>query len=204
MKRLGLVFALAAVVAWAGVALLAEPYEPQEGDVVFQSLGPNELSAVIESATRSPYSHCGVVLREGDRWVVIEAVGPVKKTPLAVWVEQGRGRKYAAYRLTDGFRAKLPEFRRELESFLGKPYDIRYQWSDDAIYCSELVYKAFERATGESLGRRQKLGELDWQPHEEFIRRIERGGLPLEREMITPVALSNAPQLSRVYSSWNE
>lgn len=64
---------------------------------------------------------------------------------------------------------------------------------DGRIYCSELIWKAFQRATGEELGRLQSLGELNWNPYAEIIRKIENGKLPLERRMITPRSLTEAP-----------
>jgi hypothetical protein len=41
-------------------------YSPMVGDVVFQSMPPTELSTAIETATNSPYSHCGVVAIKND------------------------------------------------------------------------------------------------------------------------------------------
>lgn len=89
----------------------------------------------------------------------------------------------------------MPEFKGYLHSYLGKPYDFDYNMSDDAIYCSELIYKAFLKTTGEKLGRLAKLKDLDWQPFQAFIKSMQADTVPLEREMITPVALSNASQL---------
>ncbi len=31
---------------------------------------------------------------------------------------------------------------------LGKPYDIYFEWDDRAIYCSEIVWKAYQHALG--------------------------------------------------------
>jgi hypothetical protein len=41
--------------------------------------------------------------------------------------------------LTDG--NDLDPSREVVSSYLGKPYDQRFSWSDDALYCSELVAK---------------------------------------------------------------
>ena len=45
----------------------------------------------------------------------------------------------------------------------------------------------------------ERLGDLNWQPHEAFIRSIE-GYVPKDREMITPQSLSAAPELMQVFS----
>lgn len=177
----------------------AAAYEPAEGDVAFQSLAHHPLIDAIEGATESPFSHCGILHRAGAGWVVVEAIGPVKETPLAEWIAQGRKKRYAVYRLNARYRAKIPAFIQAAQSYAGRPYDIHYDLDDEAIYCSELIYKAFKRSTGEELGKLQKLGELKWQAHAEVIREIEGGKLPLERVMITPRSVSEAAQLTKIF-----
>lgn len=174
-------------------------YEPQEGDILFQPLPGGELIDAIEGATHSPYSHCGVVLKRKGEWFVIQALGTVKYTSLYMWISQGRAGKFAVYRLKPGYVEAIPKFIEELKKFLGLPYDFHYEMGDDAIYCSELVYKAYKNATGTELGRLVKLGDLDWQPIADVIRKHE-GSIPLERVMITPKHLSEAYQLEKVYA----
>ena len=83
--------------------------------------------------------------------------------------------------------------------YADQPCDIHYDLDDQAIYCSELIYKAFERSMGEQLGKLQKLGELKWQAHAPVIREIEGRRLPLERVMITPRSVTKASQLTKVF-----
>lgn len=175
-------------------------YEPREGDIAFQSLAHNPLIDAIEGSTGSPFSHCGILHHAGAEWVVIQAIGPVKETPWAEWIAQARDRHYTVYRLKEAHRAKIPAFIAAAQSYEGRPYDIHYDMDDAAIYCSELIYKAFQRATGQELGRLQALGDLQWQPYAEVIKQIEGGKLPLERKMITPRSLSEAAQLEKVYT----
>lgn len=175
-------------------------YQPAEGDVVFQSLPHNPLIDAIEGATASPFSHCGILHRAGGGWVVIEAIGPVRETPLTAWIAQGRDRHYTAFRLDARYRGRIPAFIQAAQSYAGRPYDIHYDLDDAAIYCSELIYKAFQRATGERLGKLQKFGELEWQPHAAVIRQIEGGNVPVERLMITPRSLSEATQLTKIFA----
>ena len=131
--------------------------------------------------------------------MVVEANGSVKETKLDRWLAQGREGKFAAYRFDPKYADKIPQMIVAARSRLGKPYDLRYELDDRALYCSELVYKAFQEATGEPCGRLVKLGELNWQPYERVIRYLDGGGLPLEREMITPRDLAEAEQLKPVF-----
>jgi Permuted papain-like amidase enzyme, YaeF/YiiX, C92 family len=176
-------------------------YSPQEGDVVFQSLPHGDLVDAIEGITHSPYSHCGVVLRNHkNEWVVIESIFNVHETPLFLWILRDRSGDFTAYRLDAKYLPIIPEFKKDLLSYMGRPYDFNYDMKDDrAIYCSDLVYLAFYKASGEQMGTLEKLRNLDWKPYENFIRLEQGGGLPLDREMITPASLAGAPQLHEVY-----
>ena len=178
-------------------------YQPQEGDIVFQSLPHGDLVDAIEGITHSPYSHCGVVLRDQHGvWVVIEAIGNVHEVPLLSWTKRGRGGDFTAYRLDPKYAPLIPEFKKDLLTFRGRPYDYNYDLTDDhAAYCSSLAYLAFEKASGEKMGDLQKLRDLDWKPYAAFILTEQNGALPLDRVMITPAALARAPQLHEVYRS---
>lgn len=196
-------FALISVLA--GLLLLAGAcgrregsYAPIEGDVLFQSLPPNDLVNMIEGSTGSPYSHCGIVARRDSEWVVIEAIGSVIETPLEEWIDRGRDGAVFPYRLLPRYRASIPAFIAAARRYLGRPYDFHYAMDDAAIYCSELPYKALLEAIGERMGKTVRLGELQWRPYEVLIRRLESGGLPLEREIITPRDLALAAQLQGV------
>ncbi|MEI9896451.1 MAG: YiiX/YebB-like N1pC/P60 family cysteine hydrolase [Chthoniobacter sp.] len=203
------------VLIWAclyrNVPALAQlnSYEPQEGDVLFQSLPRGDLVVAIEGVTQSPWSHCGVVMQFDGKWMVVEAIGPVRRTPLALWIMRGRSGNFAAYRPTA--EAKLPapakfheSMSTALDTYMGRPYDIHYAPGDREIYCSELVFKAYRDAFNLELGKWEPLGQLNWKPHETFIRTIEGGALPLDRPMITPVGLTRSPLLSRVYPPQGE
>ena len=178
-------------------------YQPIEGDILFQSL-PNpagmDLVDAIEGSTASPYSHCGMVFQEEGKWMVIEAIGPVKITPLKDYVARGRDRRVWAYRLADAQRKHVPAALAAMKKDLGKPYDPRYRFDNEAIYCSELIWRGWKAATGKELGTAVTLGSLDWRPYQPVIEAIEGPGkLPLDREMITPRDLAKAKELTLVH-----
>ena len=182
-------------------AVAVTGYEPHAGDFVFQSLPHNPLIDAIEGSSGSPFSHCGIIKRSDGRWVVIEAIGPVKETALSSWIAQGRDKAFVACRLRDPLAKQVPAIIAAAERYEGRPYDIHYDMDDGKIYCSELLYKSVRDATGRKLGRIRKLGDLNWRPYEQVIRSIENGTLPLEREMITPRDFSEAPELQEVFRS---
>ncbi|RBP37670.1 permuted papain-like amidase YaeF/Yiix C92 family enzyme [Roseimicrobium gellanilyticum] len=174
-------------------------YQPQEGDILFQSLPHMPIVDAIEGCTKSPFSHCGIVHKNAQGiWVVIEAIGPVRETPLPLWTMQGREAKFWVRRLKSAHQKQIPAFVKAAKVYAGRPYDIHYKMDDEAIYCSELIYKAYRDATGKGLGVLMKLGDLDWKPWTAVIKEIEGGNVPLEREMITPKSLAEANELEVV------
>ena len=178
-------------------------YEPMEGDILFQSL-PNEpgldLVDAIEGATESPYSHCGMVTKDGDEWVVLEAIGPVKETPLQEYIQRGRDHKFWAYRFEEDKRKHIPVALKAMREDMGKAYDARYRFDSENIYCSELIFRGWKAATGEDLGKVMKLGDLKWERYKPVIEAIEgQGNLPLDREMITPRDMAKAKGLKQIY-----
>lgn len=200
--RLGLaLLALAAVVGW----FRPDRYwwytfsAKREGDILFQSLPHGDLVEAIEGITLSEWSHCGVLVRENDQWMVAEAIGEVRLTPLRQWVLRGRHAKVVSYRVDAAPADLAASLRIPLEPLLGRPYDFRYAPGDDEIYCSELVHLLYKRGAGLPLGSWEPLGSLNWKPHEAFIREMENGALPLDRPMVTPVGLTRDPKVRRVW-----
>lgn len=177
-------------------------YEPYVGDLIFQSLPSSDLVDAIEGATKSPYSHVGIVLKSEKGWMVREAIGDVHDTKLTEFLSRGRNFKFDVYRFKAKYQPLIPKIIAETANYLGRPYDIRYRMDDSAIYCSELIYKAAKDATGLKLGNLVKLGSLDWGPYQSLIISIEGGPVPKERVMITPRDLAKATQLELVYSAY--
>ena len=198
-----LLAALVAVFAW----LMALPlwgylrYSPREGDIIFQSVPHCEFVDLIEGVTESPYSHCGVVVNRNGKWCVNEAIVTVHDTPLLSWILRGRGGRFRVQRLKPEFQPHVPAFVQALGKYQGKPYDFDCKLDDSSIYCSELVYKAFRDASGIELGKLMSLGDLNWRPFEQALRKYNGGPLPLDRQMITPRHLAEAEQLEKVLSN---
>lgn len=173
--------------------------DKHEGDILFQSLPHADLVDAIEGISRSEWSHCGILVKHNGRWQVAEAIDVVHYTPLYTWVTRGRGSKIAAYRLTQSPADASAKINTGINKLLGRPYDFRYAPEDSEIYCSELVYKVYDRELNLPVGTWERLGDLNWKPYEPFIRQMENGNLPLDRPMITPVALTRSPLVTCVF-----
>jgi hypothetical protein len=133
--------------------------------------------------------------------MVCEAYQKVKSTPLLEVIFRGKHYGFAIYRLKPDKRPFIDQTLRHVREQFDKPYDVRYRMNDDEIYASELIFKAYQQASGgESLGKLVYHGQLRWKPYEETIRYFERGPAPLRREIITPKNLSKAEQLELIFS----
>ncbi|MDR0510708.1 MAG: YiiX family permuted papain-like enzyme [Rikenellaceae bacterium] len=175
----------------------------QEGDVIFQR-SQSSQSEAIRLATGSEWSHCGLMARgEGGRWYVFEAVQPVKLTPLDEWVARGRGGKYVVRRLRDDSLltpARLQKMREIATGWTGRSYDMAFEWSDERLYCSELVWKIYRRAVGIEVGQLQTLGDLDLTAPAVKTKLRERYGaqIPYDQKVITPAAIFDSEALVTV------
>jgi hypothetical protein len=71
---------------------------------------------------------------------------------------------------------------------VGKNYDLTFEWNDDRIYCSELVYKIYKRGAGVSVGTLQKLRDFNLNSPIVRAKLNERYGknIPLNETVISP------------------
>lgn len=131
---------------------------------------------------------------------MIEAYRNVEETPLLIWLARGQGDAFTVHRLKPPYQEHIPKLIEEARKDLGKPYDVRYEWDDEKIYCSELILKAYQRASGETLAPLKRLGEMNWKPFKSTIEHFEKGPAPLDRQIITPVALAESEHFDKVYA----
>lgn len=178
----------------------ARAYTPVAGDIVFHT-STSAQSAAIQAATQSPYSHVGMVLFKDGKPMVFEAVQPVKYTPLSAWLQRGKGGRYVVKRLKSPLSSTaVARMNVEAKKYIGKPYDLTFEWSDDRIYCSELVWKIYKTAAGIELSPLAKLGTFDLTSPAVKTKLKERYGqhIPLDEPVIAPSALFDSPLLITV------
>ena len=121
---------------------------PQDGDIVFHE-STSRQSPIIKLAQHSKWTHCGIVFHIGDKAYVYEAVDPVRYTPLKDWVARGRDGVYCAKRLKSPLSASSIEKMKTVGAkYKGKHYDTLFQWSDNRMYCSELIWKIYFEGAG--------------------------------------------------------
>ena len=121
---------------------------PQDGDIVFHE-STSRQSPIIKLAQHGKWTHCGIVFHIGDKAYVYEAVDPVRYTPLKDWVARGKDGVYCAKRLKSPLSASSIEKMKTVGAkYKGKHYDTLFQWSDNRMYCSELIWKIYFEGAG--------------------------------------------------------
>jgi len=169
----------------------------RDGDIIFQTSRSSQ-SVAIQRATRSPWSHMGVIIHRDGKPYVFEAIATVRYTPLDEWIARGREGHFTVKRVAGGLtKEQAGKLRREAGAYEGKPYDLYFEWSDERIYCSELVWKLYKRALGVELGATQNLREFDLSDKAVRAKMRERYGssVPLGEPVISPAAMFSASAL---------
>lgn len=175
----------------------------RDGDIIFQT-SKSSQSLAIQRATGSRYSHMGLIFMRAGKPFVFEAVSPVKYTPLELWIARGVGGHYVLKRLKNSATLLTPNAVQRLSdaagNFVGRPYDLGFAWSDDRMYCSEIVWKLLDRVLGVQVGELQKIRDFNLSDPAVRAKMRERYGtrIPMEEPVITPAAMFDSEALLTV------
>jgi Permuted papain-like amidase enzyme, YaeF/YiiX, C92 family len=131
------------------------PESLRSGDIIFRR-GPSIESGVVMAMDRAAnFSHAGIVLRERDGTFVIHVVtgegGPdtIKVEPIHDYLRSDRAIAAIAYRVVDenpSLTSRAVESAREYVA-RAVPFDGDFDLaSDDALYCTELVWRVYQKA----------------------------------------------------------
>lgn len=178
----------------------------QNGDIIFQTSESKQCEAV-RIATNSKYSHCGIIFIENGETMVYEAVQPVKMTPLKQWIAQGKENKFVVKRLKDSNivlnNSVLEKMKLYGLNFKNKDYDLYFEWSDNKIYCSELVWKIYNQANIE-LCPLKKLKDFNLKdPLVQHIMKERYGNnIPYNEKVVAPSDLFESDLLETIFDNY--
>ena len=100
----------------------------------------------IARATKSRYTHCGVVVMVDKKPYVLEASNVVKLTPAIEFIRRDR---YPSSSIR--FRRVLDKDKNvkiKYKQYLGMPYDLAFRFDNGKMYCSELVWVIYKDQFG--------------------------------------------------------
>ena len=207
---------------WLGLTRVAAADLPplHTGDLVFQNMGGPQ-GAAITLASDSVYTHVGLIdVDDKGRARVVEAVGPVRTTPLSAWIGQGLGGRITVKRMAGLSARQAKQAIAAAHVYDGRPYDFYFYKGRDEIYCSELVYLAFKEGPGLAIGSVQHVRDLnlDNAPARALIEArwrdypgcIEAKAADLkactkiimDETLVTPASLARDPKLTMIYTNF--
>ena len=184
---------------------VAVAYEPQNGDVIFHT-SLSSQSKDIQKGTQSPYSHVGIVYIEKGKVMVYEASRNVRYRSLQSWINSGSKQEYTVMRtkkpLTEN---QLNDMKKIGDQFSGLPYDLKFAWSNDKMYCSELVWKVYKLGAGIELNPPKKMSEYNFD--EPSVRKtLEKrwhGNINWKETVVAPSDLAQSTLLQIVESTYS-
>jgi len=147
-----LFFAIAAL-SGCNQAVKEQPFTLHNGDLLFQDIDCGEMCTAIETVTfgwhGAKFSHVGIAVVDSVGNVqVLEAISKgVSLTPIDEFMKRSTDStgkpKVIVGRLLPKYDDLSTKAVNRALGYLGKPYDTVFAISNDAYYCSELVYFAF-------------------------------------------------------------
>jgi hypothetical protein len=179
----------------------------QEGDMIFQT-SQSIKSEAIRISTNSKFSHCGIVFIEKGKKYVFEAVQPVKYTPIKTWISRGKESHFVVTRIKNASTLLNPKTLQNMKAFgnklKNKDYDPYFEWSDDKMYCSELVWKIYKNGAGIELCPLQKLKDFNLQDAKVQALLSERYGntIPLEESVVAPSDLHHSKIVTTIIDTY--
>lgn len=191
----------------AAAAAPAAPVQVQPGDLLFVTAARTGLSGAINEATARAdapsFDHVGLVADGTDGPAVLHADEQgSREQPLPAFLAEARARarQVIVYRLVPAQRATIPQAIATARTLLGKPYNATYLQSEDSLYCSDFVERAFRADAVFALQpmnfRNPQTGEMPayWTAF------FERHGMPVPQGApgTNPNDMAAAPVLQRV------
>ena len=168
--------------------------EVREGDVIFQT-SQSQQSPLIQIATRSKISHCGIIVMKNGKPYVLETLKTLVITPLDKFIARGEGGKYWLK------RSNKENIKIKYGSYLGKPYDLAFKFDNGKFYCSELIYDIYKNQLGIELCKPKKVSDyliLGTDKLPQIEKAMKNRGITKEQYAVAPVDIFESDYLEDV------
>ena len=168
--------------------------EVREGDVIFQT-SQSQQSPLIQIATRSKISHCGIIVMKNGKPYVLETLKTLVVTPLEKFIARGEDGKYWLK------RSKKDNIKIKYGSYLGKPYDLAFKFDNGKFYCSELIYDIYKNQLGIELCEPKKVSDyliLSTDKLPQIEKAMKKRGITKEQYAVAPVDIFESDYLEDV------
>jgi hypothetical protein len=192
----------------------------KNGDLVFQTDRSTQMLAIF-LATGSLYTHVGIIeIDPSGEPYVIEAAAKVRRIPLRDWIRRGYGERMLVERFQGLSQEAGAAIVQAASTYYGRPYDIFFNFGKDRIYCSELIFYAYQEGAQISLGHLQIMSELNlhnfaarkiiqarWQRdpicQSPMVNSFDSCFARIQQQpIITPVSLKKDARLTTIYTNY--
>jgi hypothetical protein len=168
--------------------------EVKEGDVIFQT-SQSQQSPLIQIATRSKISHCGIIVMRNGKPYVLETLKTLVVTPLDKFIARGEGGKYWLK------RSNKENIKIKYGNYLGKPYDLAFKFDNGKFYCSELIYDIYKNQLGIELCEPKKVSDyliLGTDKLPQIEKAMKKRGITKEQYAVAPIDIFESDYLEDV------
>ena len=166
----------------------------REGDVIFQT-SQSQQSPLIQIATQSTISHCGIIIIKDGKPYVLETLKTLVLTPLDKFIARGKDGKYWLK------RSNKENIKIKYGSYLGKPYDLAFKFDNDKFYCSELIYDIYKNQLGIELCEPKKVSDyliLGTGKIPQIEKAMKKRGITKDQYAVAPVDVFESVYLKDV------
>lgn len=179
----------------------------EDGDIIFHE-SISEQATAIKLATKSRYTHVGIIFRYDNDFKVLEAIEPVKITNLNSFINRGTNNHFNIKRIKNSKKILTPIVISRMKEYgntlIEKHYDLYFEWSNDRIYCTELVWKLYNKFTGLKIGELKTLKDFDISSKtvQKLMKKRYGNHIPYSEPVISPVDMFNSSELISIIENY--
>lgn len=166
----------------------------REGDVIFQT-SKSQQSSLIQIATRSKITHCGIIVMKDGKPYVLETLKTLVLTPLDEFISRGEDGRYWLK------RSEKENIKIKYGNYLGIPYDLAFKFDNAKFYCSELIYDIYKNQLGIELCEPKKVQEyliLGCDRLPKIEETMKKRGITKDQYAVAPVDVFKSKHLKKV------
>ena len=146
-------------------------------------ISKSQQSPLIQYATKSTLSHCGIIIEKKDGLYVLEATGTLRLTPLDKFINRGKGKLWWAKRVIDD------PIKVKYKNLLGRKYDLSFKKDNNLFYCSELIYHVYKTQFDIELCKYRKVSDYNLVG---LKSKLKKRGIDVNQLVVAPVDIYNS------------
>lgn len=176
----------------------------KNGDLIFIGI-TNPVMWAVSEATSSWANHLGMAFHTDEGWRVYESIlASTSDRPLCQFLKRARTGQVEVRRLKTPLSPNEENALWEvMQTKMGTPYDVSFNFRSRGQYCSKLIYQVYEEALGVEVGEVESFRNV-YSAASKKGRKIFKfwffRGVPWDRLTVTPRSQLLDDRLQTVWS----